>query len=182
MDFGNTEAKPIITPLVGFVWKFMSGIWAIFPESVQGPLNSEYRSRARSEEVGEKNLFVKKDSPDDDFELDDSMTEFEQNLRELMPGLRKESSSVHMEKPKGTRKSKRQKKPSSKWNEDDGFLAEPLKSAKKIGTGRHREGISSKLLLVSNWSNVQILNYYNTCGISFFETDSYLNECISHIC
>lgn len=44
-------------------------------------------TKSRSEDVGEVNHSVHSDLPDDDFESDDSVFEFERNLRELMSGL-----------------------------------------------------------------------------------------------
>lgn len=99
-----------------------------------------------------------------------------------MPGLQEENSLVPMEQPKGTRKSKRQKEPSSKWNDDSSFLVGPPKLSKKnVVRGGNGEGTSSKPLLISDWSNAQILINCNAYGITFTESDSYLNDCITYI-
>lgn len=81
---------------------------------------------------------LERDSPVDDFESDDSVCEFESNLRKLLPGLQESSSVVRPGQVKGIRRSAWQKKPSTKWNEDAGSVAEPPRSVKKdISKGRH---------------------------------------------
>lgn len=79
----------------------------------------------------------------------------------------------------GTRKSERQKKPSSRFNEEVGYLAEVPKSAKiKAVGGKGAKGTSSKPLLIFYWSNVQIANYCDACGISFSD---HVIDCVNHI-
>lgn len=66
------------------------------------------------------------------------------------------------------------------FNEDAGFIVEPPKSIKKKVSSRGRgiaEG-TSKPLLLSDWSNAQISNYCDACGIVF--ANSVL-DCINHI-
>lgn len=72
-----------------------------------------------------------------------------------MPSLLEDSGPGLSKQTKGTRKSERQTKPSTKWMEDVGFASELPKSAKKklaqVGTG---EDTSSKPLLISDWANM----------------------------
>ena len=48
-----------------------------------------------------------------------------------MPSLSVVDPLVNHEQPPGARRSERPKKPSSRWNEEDGYLAQPLRLAKK---------------------------------------------------
>lgn len=59
------------------------------------------------------------------------MAEFERNLKILMPDLHGGTDLLSLGQALGTRKSERQKKPSSWFNEEAGYLAEPPKSTKK---------------------------------------------------
>lgn len=73
----------------------------------------------------------------------------------------------------------RDKKPPSRFTEDAGFVSEPPKSTKKKGIkGDDMEGMSSKPLLINDWSDVQLLKYCNSCGINFTEV---VHDCINHI-
>lgn len=58
----------------------------------------------------------------------------------------------------------------------------PRLTKKKVARGDTSEGTSSKPLLISDWSNAQILSYYNACGITFANFDSHVNDCVKHIC
>lgn len=58
-------------------------------------------------------------------------------------------------------------------------MAEPPKSTKKKTTkGDPSEGTIIKPLLINDWSEAQILNYYNACGINFSEA---IHDYIKHI-
>lgn len=99
-----------------------------------------------------------------------------------MPGLQEESSSVHASLQKGTRRSERKKIPSSKWNENAGFVAEPLRSTeKKLEQGDYVEGTPSKPLLILDWSNIQIARYCDACGITLSDSNAHMLACIDHI-
>lgn len=50
------------------------------------------------------------ETPDSLYESDDSISEFERNLRELLPGLAGESEAATTKYSKGTRRSERPKK------------------------------------------------------------------------
>lgn len=64
-----------------------------------------------------------------------------------------------MDIPIDTRRSERPKKPSSRFTENAGFVAEPPKSSKKKNLkGDHLEGTKSLPLLINDWSDAQILN------------------------
>lgn len=112
-------------------------------------------------------------------ESDDSFSEFKRNLRVLLPSLHSSSEGGPIENLQGTRKSKRHKKPSSRFNEETGFVAEPPRSTKKKGTsGESSKGTHVKPLLISDWSDAQIIQYCNDCGIDF---SGNVNDCIMHI-
>lgn len=49
----------------------------------------------------------------------------------MLPGLKVENSKSDMGTSLGIRMSERPKKPSSRWNEETGFVAEPPRSTKK---------------------------------------------------
>lgn len=83
------------------------------------------------------------------------------------------------EPPKGSRRSERQKKPSSRFNEDAGFVPEPPRSSKKkVLHDEPTEGTSNKPFLLSNWSNIQLASYCNACAIVF--TDSQIH-CLNNL-
>lgn len=82
------------------------------------------------------------------------MSEFEQNLRELLLDMHGETDSQVVEQSIGTRKSERQKKPLTRLNEEAGYLAEPPKSTKKKWTmSDYATGTSSKLLFILDWTD-----------------------------
>lgn len=119
------------------------------------------------------------DSPDSFSESDDPISEFEMNLRKLMLGLLRDPEARTVSQQKGTRRSERIKKPSSRFNEEAGYIAEPPKSAKKRAPhDTAEEGTASKPLLISDWSNAQLACYCDVCGISFTES---VSECLQHI-
>lgn len=72
--------------------------------------------------------------------------------------------------------------PSSKWNENAGFVAEPLRSTeKKLEQGDYVEGTPSKPLLILDWSNIQIARYCDDCGITLSDSNAHMLACIDHI-
>lgn len=92
-----------------------------------------------------------------------------------MPNLHGGKNLMTSEQPMGTRRSERLKKPPSRFNED----AQPPKSTKEKAThGDNLESTSSKPLLISDGSNMQIASYCDTCGIDFID---YVSDCINHI-
>lgn len=102
---------------------------------------------------------------------DNSISEFERNFWVLLPDLHDGTKLITSEQPQGTRRNRRPKKPSSRFNEDARFLAEPPKSAKKnVLKGDILEDTATKPLLISNWSDVKISSYCNACGINFAES------------
>lgn len=133
----------------------MSGSWVLFPNSAFRLVAEEGGPKVRLEEAGEENTSMVNDSQGETSEPDDSVDDFEHKLREILPSLQEDNSLASLEQPKGTRTSERKKKPSSKWNEDAGFLAELPKSTKiKAVRGGTGEGMPIKPLLISEWSNV----------------------------
>lgn len=69
---------------------------------------------------------------------------------------------------RATRRSERKKKPSSRWNEEAGFLPQPPRSVKKKGRSLSPpEGTSSNPLLINEWTDLQLSKYCNACGVTF---------------
>lgn len=90
-------------------------------------------------------------SSDLEGDSDDSVSEFERNLRELMLGFQGNSQSGCRDPPKGSRRNERQKKPSLRFNKEAGFLPEPPRSTKKkLLQEWSTEGTISKPLFLSD--------------------------------
>lgn len=120
--------------------------------------------------------------PEVDYESDESESEFEKSIRSMLPGLHSGPLEDQQPLPPGARRSERQKKPSSRWNEDAGFVLEPPRSIKKKCTHDElREGISSNPLLLNDWTDAQLLSYCSACGIEFSESSSHKTDCLNHI-
>lgn len=86
---------------------------------------------------------------DSNYESDDSISEFERKLRVLLPDMNGRSDDVAVEKSRGTRNSERKKKPSSRLNEEAGFIAEPPRlSKKKVLPGNDEKNTSLKRSLL----------------------------------
>lgn len=155
-------------------------MWALISGLVPSFVKGDNFADVMKEGEGTDTRSTENLSPDIDNDLDDSMSEFKRNLRELMPDLYGGNDSTALGQSVGTRKSKRPKKQSSQFNEKAGFLIELPKSAKKKGTGGDcTKGASSKPLLISDWTNIQIASYCSACDISFSKS---VNKCINHIC
>lgn len=175
INFGDSSRQPDVVPPTGFSWKFSEGVWALFPEcprdvmvdsDLGDPVQEDYRSEGKEDSQTTGIM-----SSDGDDESDDSVTKFERNLKELLPGLQGGSPTGGKDPPKGSRRSERQKKPSSRFNTEAGFLPEPPRSSKKRAPSDGvNEGTSSKPLLISDWTDAQLAKYCNSCGIDF--TDS----------
>lgn len=95
-------------------------MWALVPESVSSVVSIDSCADILKERKGTDTRSMDKLSPDNDLESDDSMSEFERNLRELLSDLNGGHESATAGQPIGTRKSKRLKKPSSWFNEEAG--------------------------------------------------------------
>lgn len=88
-------------------------------------------------------------SSDLEGDSDESASKFERNFRELMLGFQSSSQSGHRDRPMGSRRSERQKKPTSRFNEEVGFIPErPRSTKKKILQEGSSKGIISKPLLL----------------------------------
>lgn len=86
---------------------------------------------------------------DEGFKSDDSISVFEHNLRELLLGFQEDRVVGQLEQHQVTKRSERQKKPSTKWNENAGFVAKvPRFAKKKVTPGETLVGTSSKPLLI----------------------------------
>lgn len=106
---------------------------------------------------------------------DDSDTDFEIKIKRLLHSGQIEDVTQN------TRRSERMKKPSSRWNEEAGFISQPPRSAKKKGTSTSPpEGTSSNHLLINDWTDIQLHNYAKACGITF-DSIHLRDKCFAHI-
>lgn len=175
VDVLNDHAKPTTVPPAGFQWQFLANVWVLAPVAVHKDIGKEG-------ELGDSHVSESEDR-DEEYESDEPIYEFERSIRELLPGLKEGESSPPTDVAKGVRKSERHKKPSSRWNEEAGFVAEPPRSTKmKVILEDPSEGAPSLPLAISDWSNSQIISYCNACGISFDISDGHLDACIYYIC
>ncbi|XP_039121679.1 uncharacterized protein LOC120258373 [Dioscorea cayenensis subsp. rotundata] len=123
VDVLDSNAKPNTAPPMGFEWHFLANIWVLDP--IIAPKNANLG-------VGVGDSYASEtEDRDDEFASDDSIYEFERSIKELLPGMKEGSSSPTNHAPKGVRKSDRPKKPSSRWTEEAGYVAEPPRSTKK---------------------------------------------------
>lgn len=165
VNFGNMAMQLDVVPLADFIWQFSAGVWALFPKlSSSGTVTVDMPS----EPVRLDTLFIDKILSGTEVDSDDSVSEFERNLHELMLRLKGSSSSRCLDQPKLSRRSERHKKLSSRFNEDEGFIPKlPRSSKKKQHQEENSEGTSSNPLGISNWSSLQLASYCNACGIVF---------------
>lgn len=168
-----------MVPLMGFTWEFLAGGWALKPAVGQHSVVGDSLNMKSIVPEDLHSLLAVSESPESLYESDDSISEFEKNLRELLPDLHGGFDSNAAELPRSARQSERQKKPFSRFNEEAGYIAEPPKSTKKKGIrSDNGEGTTSKPHLITDLNNVQLANYCDACGISFTES---ANDCLNHI-
>ncbi|XP_039138075.1 uncharacterized protein LOC120275526 [Dioscorea cayenensis subsp. rotundata] len=146
IDFGDVTVQPEVVPPTGFIWKLSEGVWALFPVSLRGD-KCERPSVPDLQEGHGDSLSADKLTSEGDEDSDDSVSEFARNLRELLPGLQVSSSAGGKEPPVGSRRSERQKKPSSRFNAEAGFIPEPPRSTKKktVQEGVTEDGAKARL-------------------------------------
>lgn len=122
-NFRDSAVVPGISPPEGFSWQFWAGVWVLAP----GPVPSMDRDTGGACKSSALNDVATKSSgdlsPDMDIDSDDSMSEFERNIRKLLPDLQRGQESSVNRQSTGIRKSERQKKPSSRFTEEAGYLA-----------------------------------------------------------
>lgn len=136
INFGDENVTPTVTPPVKFLWKFLSRIWALILGKAQGSLENDCRSLDKTEEESTDNQVLGTGSQDEGVESDDSVSESERNLRELMSGFQEDRVVGQLEHHHVTKCSERQKKPSSKRNKDAGLVAGfPRSTKKKVARG-----------------------------------------------
>lgn len=121
VDFRDDSTIPDMEPPSAFKWQFLVGVRALVP--ILPPAEVDNGANALKVLEGDDTQSAQLVSHDTDLDSDDSMSEFERNLKELMPDLH---SGIET-RTKGTRKSERPKRPSSRFNEEAGFLAKPPK-------------------------------------------------------
>ncbi|XP_039139646.1 uncharacterized protein LOC120276971 [Dioscorea cayenensis subsp. rotundata] len=156
----DATKPPLPGPLIsGYSWHFSCGAWCLIPKnhSLHSDNNHHIGDTSdnwEDEEVGDKNLeevlggddFVPNSQLNLDFPSsdkdgsDDSSSDFEEKIRRMFldsnSGKTTTEHTKHGKTPsEGKRRSERQKKPSSRWTEEAGYLAQPPKSARKKGTG-----------------------------------------------
>lgn len=155
INFKDEEFMPNVTPPVGFNYEFITRGWVLRPSiglavpSTVGPTTTSFAQESLH------SFSVVVASSDINYESYDSISEFERNLRELLPDLPGALDHSH-----GTRRSERKKNPSSRFNEEAGYIVEPLRSSKKKAMrGDIGKGTSSKPCLISDWNNVQLAKY-----------------------
>lgn len=159
VKFGDESMKAELAPPAGFLWRFSAGVWVLYPSIV----DSLGGSVASNKEPVQVDMLEVDKIPSDgdncpsdiDVVSDDSVTEFERNLRELLPDLKESSSSGGLATPRGSRGSERQKRPSTRFNEESGFVPEPPRSTKKkMPLEESTEGMISNPYLITDWTNV----------------------------
>lgn len=79
-----------MTPQVGLTWQFLAGVWALFPVIVSPKVVSD---GVPSETELFDSQSADKLSSNLEGDSNDSVSEFERNLRALMPGLQGNSST-----------------------------------------------------------------------------------------
>lgn len=111
-SLGDPGAMPAMAPSSGFKWHFLSKFWALVPVNFSSHLGLEH-----NEGDGSDIHMAVNASPKIISESDDSSTEFERNLRVLLPNLHSEKDT---KLPAGTRRSERPKNPQQgsmkKWS------------------------------------------------------------------
>lgn len=177
-NFSDESVMPTLTPPAGFLWQFVAGGWALKPVSDRnvGAGIVLLRSEIDTDKLPPSS--EASESPDHSFDSVLS-SDFERNMRKLLPDLQRGSDASEMKHSQRARRSERPKKPSSRFTEDAGFVAEPPHSVKKkVTRNGPEEGMTSKPLLISDWSNAQLACYCDSCGVSF--TD-FAFECLNHL-
>ncbi|XP_039136264.1 uncharacterized protein LOC120273647 [Dioscorea cayenensis subsp. rotundata] len=104
---------------------------------------------------------------EEEYVSDESSYEFERSIRVSLPRLKERNSSPSNKATKGVRKSERHKKPSSRWNEEVGYVASLLdrprrKSCVMIPLKRRRSSLGS--VGCSGASSV-VVDLSNNCSL-----------------
>lgn len=72
------------------------------------------------------------------------------------------------------------KKPSTRWNEEAGFIPHPPKSSKKKIPEDPREGTFPQLhSSLNSWFDAQLHNYSNACGVKFLGSPQHKSKCFA---
>lgn len=95
---GVDRCKPDATPLEGFQWIFLADQWILMPFLM--PLEVD-KGVEGNEHVSESADL------DEEYGSDDSVTDFERSLKNMLPGLKVGNSSTAAASALGTRKSER---------------------------------------------------------------------------
>lgn len=104
VNFEDILVKAEATPPAGFTWKFSKEVWALFPGNVGTRVASV--AVPSDPNLGDSRSadFISSDLEGDS---DDSASEFERNLRELLPGFQGSSVVGKLDPPKISRRSER---------------------------------------------------------------------------
>ncbi|XP_039120359.1 uncharacterized protein LOC120256756 [Dioscorea cayenensis subsp. rotundata] len=78
------------------------------------------------------------------------------------------------------RRSDRNKKPSTRWNEEAGFIQHPPRSSKKKIPEDPREGTIPQVhSSLNSWSDAQFQNYSIACGVKFLGSPQHKSKCFT---
>lgn len=104
-----TSKPPSFDPPLGFIWKCLSGIWALVPQnSDSGPVKDIDGSSSKGLQDAELHL-EEIASPECLSDSDGSISAFERNLRILLPYLHVGNEATEVDHPIGSRRSERPK-------------------------------------------------------------------------
>lgn len=186
-------SKPPSTfcPPPNFNWVFIHGVWTLVPTKFVVDITSRSGEGGNSQSdnleiwgcvnQGDELLHG---NENDGGEIgdsshsrpsDDSESDFEVKIRRLLQTGQTDDCNL------GARRIERRKKPSSRWNEEAGFISQPPRSVKKKGISTSPpEGTSDIPLLINDWTDIQLNNYCNACGITF-DSMRHRDNCFAHL-
>lgn len=194
----DSSQPPSLVIPEGYKWVLYQGGWTLIPithsELYDLTLEKELLNDEEMVDWGEieEQAFLE-GNRDEDTLLNDADTLYDLTLKEqgsdvdLGAQMTEDSQNIHSFKNVTTpsRRSSRPKKPSTRWNEESGFIAPPPKSSKKKGMASNasQEGTPSTYASVLNsWTDAQILNYSKACGIDFLGSPTHKLKCLATIC
>ncbi|KAH7667215.1 Aldehyde dehydrogenase N-terminal protein [Dioscorea alata] len=147
-SFCNPAQPPSnFSPPPNFNWVFLHGCWTLVPCIFTKEISTRSLQEEDSLQQGHIEIWNEENQVDDpehivqisegsghdgdsveSHEYEDSESDFEEKIRRLLHTGQAEDPAH------GTRRSERKKKPSSRWNEEAGFIPQPPRSSKKKGT------------------------------------------------
>lgn len=100
INIHDEPSLPVMTPLTGFTWEFLAEGWALKATVVQSILLKECSTKDAIKPEDSHSPSDVKETPNNSDESDDSISEFERNLRELISDFLGDSESSKAEIPK----------------------------------------------------------------------------------